>query len=337
MKKNLLKILTGLVLTVLLFSNCKKETEQLPIVVDVQDEQVAKHDDDDDNKCQLRRVDFGNNQFYEFHYNRKGLADTWHIDYGGGDFIDYQMMYNNRNRIIKTHLTQPFLGNVNYKFYYAGNFITRITGHDEASGELVADIYFMYNRKGQMVKQDDIAADYHNRYFYNNRGFNTRTDFYIGPDLFVESHNKYDIPNRNPYLAVKGLEFGFPFPEWQSFNKRLLSQDSVILYDEGEPFLINDYDPAKTRIQTGIHNYVTHAYYFDRASFIHRNRNIIFTYQNCRDNDDNNNFDKTPAPSPVTKAGPLSPIDRLNKILSQPSKNIKQELKEFRKQYLGHR
>jgi hypothetical protein len=334
MKKNLLKTLARVFITVLLFSGCKKETEQLPVVTDVQDEQVAKHDDDD-NKCQLRRVDFGNNQFYEFHYNRKGLADKWHIDYGGGDFIDYQMMYNNRGRIINTQLTQTFPGNVNYKFYYTGNFITHVTGHDEASGELVADIYFKYNRTGQMVKWDDIAADTHSRYFYNNRGFNTRTDFFIGPDLILESHHKYVIPNRNPYLAVKGVEFGFPFPDWQPVNKRLLSQDSVILYDEGEPFLINDYDPAKTRIQTGIHNYVTHAYYFDRASFIHRNRNIIFTYQKCGDNDDD--FDKPIVPSPAKEVGPLSPVDRLNKILSSTSKNKKQELKAFRKQYSEHR
>jgi hypothetical protein len=276
MKKNLLKILASLVLTVLLFSNCKKETEQLPVVNDVQDEQVAKHDDDGDNKCQLRRVDFGNNQFYEFHYNHKGLADKWHIEYGGGDFSDYQMMYSNRNRIIQTHHIQPFLGNVNYKFYYTGNFITHVTGHDESSGELVADIYFWYNRKGQMVKQDDIAADIHSSYFYNNRGLNTRTDvdYGIEANVIIESHHKYDIPNRNPYLALKGVEFGFPFPDWPLFGSRLLSQDSVIFYDEGIPFLVSNYDPAKTRIETGIHNYVTHAYYFDKASFIHRNRNI---------------------------------------------------------------
>jgi hypothetical protein len=339
MKKNLLKTLAVLITTVLLFSNCKKEIEQLPIMNDVQDEQVSRPHDND-NKCQLRRVDFVNNQFltqfYEFHYNHKGLVDKWRLDYGELDgFREFQITYDNKNRIKKADAGGDYL-----TFYYNGNFITHVTKHLVPSGKLIEDTYIKYDAKGQMIKQDEVLGDFHTRFFYNNKGFNTRTDYYVGNELVIESHHRFNISNRNPYFAVNGIDYGFPFPNWPLFDKRLQSQDSTIEYgadeETGGPLLVSDFDPAKTRMQTGTHNYLKHVYYYDRAADpLFSEKEITFTYQNCGDNDDD--FDKTLAPSPVTKRGPLSPIDRLNKILSQPSKNIKQELKTFRKQYLGHR
>jgi hypothetical protein len=86
MKKNLLKNLCSLLLTVLLFSGCRKTTEELIPDNDLQDEALTKTNEGD-NDCRLQHVNQGfgfAGPDMDFHYNQKGLADIWRLDYGGG-------------------------------------------------------------------------------------------------------------------------------------------------------------------------------------------------------------------------------------------------------------
>jgi hypothetical protein len=200
------------------------------------------------------------------------------------------------------------------------------------SGGIWADIHYTYNYKGQMIKEDDDINEYHSRFYYDNKGFNTKTEFFIGTDLIYVSLLKFDIPNRNPYLAVNGVNYGFPSFSWPLFDKRFNSAGTTILYDEGSPVVIWDDDPAQTVMQTGAAHYLNNAHYYEKVS--ETPYDITFTYQNCNGKDDDD-FDKAIPPSTIKNAGPLSVKTALTKILSRHSKNKKQELKDFKRQYIN--
>ena len=335
MKKNVFKAVCSLMLTALLFMGCQKITEELKPVEDLQDQQHAKSNDGDKSKCQLSRILWSDGLQFDFTYNRKGLADMWLVTYGPGDYQEHQIKYNNNNRIKSTRVTDPIYlpgDAVNYTFYDDGNFTTRALGYLE-SGEIWGDIFYTYNNKGQMTREDDIVRDYHTRFYYNNMGFNTKVDFYIGTDLLYRYTYEFKIPNKNPYLAVNGVEFGFPFYTFPLFDKRWESRGTGIYYEEGTPYIFYDLDPAQTTMQTGTHNYMTYSSYYDMAT--ETAGNVTCTYQNCGGDNDDDDFNKTTTPSSAKTAGPLSIRNKLNQILSRPSKNMKQELKDFKRQYFS--
>ncbi len=322
-------------LTALLFSGCQKITEELKPVEDLQDQQNAKSNDGDDSKCQLSSIQWSDGLQFDFSYDHKGLADMWRIDYGGGDYEEHQIKYDSKDRIKSTHIIAPiFLPGdaINYTFYSSGNFTTRALGYLE-SGPIWADIFYTYNQKGQMTRLDDVVNDYHSRFYYDNKGFNIQADLYIGTDLLYRYLYEFKIPNRNPYLAVNGVDFGFPFYLFPLFDKRWESRGTYIFYEEGTPYVYYDLDPAQTTMQTGTHNYMTHSSYYDMAT--ETAGNVTCTYQNCGGDNDDDDFNKTTTPSSANKTGPLSIRNKLNQILSRHSKNMKQELKDFKRQYFS--
>jgi hypothetical protein len=332
MKKNFSITSFGVLLTILFFSGCQKNTEQLIPGNDLQDPTVAANSSKtEDNQCRLRRWEESTGLVYDFHYNNKGLADLWRLDYGGGDFEEHHIKYDNKNRIKSTHIIAPVVlpgDAINYTFYNNGNVTTRATGYLE-SGGIWADIFYTYNNKGQMIKEDDNVSDYHTRFYYDNKGFNSGYDFYIGSEIVYKVASKFNISNRNPYLAIPGVDYGFPSFTWPLFDKRWNSSQSIIFYDEGVPYVIYEDDPSQTIMQTGNSNYLTFVHYFDQAS--ETTNDITITYQNCDGrNDDNANM---PAPSPLKNSGQISIKNELIKILCRHSGNIKQELKTFSRQY----
>lgn len=342
MKKNILKTVCSLMLSALLISGCQKVTEKEliaedPVTGNDGQEQANNRHGDNDNGCRLSHVNQGfgfAGPDMDFHYNHKGLADIWLLDYGEGDFEEHSIKYDHKNRIKGTRIIAPvFLPGdaINYTFYSSGNFTTRALGYLE-SGPIWADIYYTYNHKGQMVREDDMVNDYHTRFYYDNRGYNTRIEFYIGTDLYALFHWKYDIPNRNPYLSVNGVDFGFPIYTWPLFDKRFNSSGTIILYDNGTPIVVAEDDPAQTVIQTGRNNYATNAHYYDIPA--ETPYDIVFTYENCgRGNDDVSN---EKAPSTAKRAGPVSVKNRVAKILSRHSKNMKQELQVLKTETLNN-
>ncbi len=314
-------------LSALFFSGCQKVTEDMMPVNDLQDQQVSKTNKND-NKCQLHSLVWSDGSFSNFHYNQKGLADKWYIQWAPGSYNDQQMTYDNKNRLKNYHIFYEGGGAINYTVYYTGNLATRATGYFDSNGALGADNVYTYNRKGQMVREDDDVNDDHTIFYYNRDGFNTGSDFYVGTELIYQVFYKYNIPNKDPMLAINGVDFGFPYVNWPLFDKRWWSQSSAILYDEGIPYVVYDTDPAQTTMQTGPHNYMTYLAFYNRAT--EAQENLTCTYQNCgEDTDDYNNTTLT---SSAGKTGQLSIKNRINKILNRPSKNIKQELKELVKQ-----
>ena len=145
MKKNFLKTFWTLIFSVLLFSGCQKIPQE-----ELMSEDPAQANsliNDDNNNCRLQSyvTDWGYSE--NFSYNQKGLVDIWRIDYGGGDYFEHQITYDNKKRIKATHVTAPvFLPGdaINYTYYNSGNFTTRALGYLE-SGPIWADYKYSYN------------------------------------------------------------------------------------------------------------------------------------------------------------------------------------------------
>ncbi|HMJ47576.1 MAG TPA: hypothetical protein VK498_09610, partial [Ferruginibacter sp.] len=174
--------------------------------------------------------------------------------------------------------------------------------------------------------QDIAPQDFHTKFFYDNPGNLTEVKYYIGADLFLEIHYEYGIPNRNPYLGLAGINFGFPFYTFPLFDNKWESRASAIYYDEGVPFVISDQDPAQTHMQTGQRNYMTHVTFYDRitssAGFAH------ITYIDCGNN-------IVSGPELPRRSGELNAMTKLNKILSSRSADIKQEMKQLKQELQG--
>ncbi len=330
MKKNFLKALSSVLLTALLLVGCQKVTEEVIPQNDANDLQnQASARNNDDAKCQLTRILWNDGYQYEFTYNRKNLANVWRITYAVDDYTEYQIKYNNNDRIKSTRVIDPINlpgDAINYTFFDNGNFTTRARGYLQ-SGGIWADVFYTYNSRGQMTKQDDVVNDLHIKFYYNNRGYNTQTDFFVGTDLLYQYLYEFDIPNKNPYLAVNGVDFGFPFYVLPLFDKRWESRGTVTYYEDGIPYIFYDLDAAQTTLQTGPHNYMTYSSFYDIAT--ETAGNVTCTYQHCGGNND----DLMAAPSQTKSTGQLSIKNRLAKIFSRPSKNIKQQLKDFKQQY----
>lgn len=317
MKKNFLKSIYSLILSALLFSGCQKVTEKELMPEDPG--QANSRFNSDNNNCRLESyvTDWGYSE--SFSYNQKGLADIWHIDYGGGDYIEHQITYDNKNSIKGTHVIAPvFLQGdaINYTFYSSGNFTTRALGYLE-SGPIWADYNYSYNNKGQMISLDETVNDIHVMYYYDKEGYCRRSDLYIGTELNLTLFLNFEISNKNPYLAINGVNFGFPFEIFNVFDKRWNSFGSWVIYDNGNPIVVNEDDPAQTVIHTGQGNYTTYAKYYDipSESFYE----MTFNYSNCNGGDNEESSKVLPATS-VKQNRPSHCLPSLKKYLVHPQK-----------------
>ena len=185
-----------------------------------------------------------------------------------------------------------------------------------------------------MISLDETVNDIHTRYYYDNKGYCRRSDYYIGTELFLTLFLNFEISNKNPYLAINGVDFGFPFEIFNVFDKRWNSFGSWVMYDNGNPIVVNEDDPAQTVIHTGQGNYTTFAKYFDipSESFYE----MTFNYSNCNGGDNEESSKVMPATS-VKKNRPMPVLASLKKILATHSKNMKQELTDIKRQILSQR
>jgi len=280
MRKHL--IITACILSVNMFviSSCKKETTE-PLSVSEQEDIVSGRlaNKNIENSCRLANFDWPGFGTWRFHYNDKGLADQWTIDFGFGNIVEETMYYDENNRLIRAE--EDFFGaNYIYHFYYAGKRLSRLTRTNVDFPEDAFDFTYTYNSNGQNTRQDDNIHDQHVLMYYDPIGNCTRTDIYFGSDLWFSDIYTFNIPSRNPKLNIPGVETGFPFYGTANVpDKWWFSSNKGILYDNGNPIVLNDYDPALTTLNTGNHNFPGSASYYDRVT--ESNVNLSFDYENC--------------------------------------------------------
>jgi hypothetical protein len=157
-----------LILAAVLISSCKKEVNT-PTTQPAEILAVSNHANVE-SKCRLVYFDWPNSSTWRFHYNEKGLADQWIIDYGFGSPLHTNAMtYDEQNRMIQS--TEVYFGfNYVMDFFYENNRISRLRRTSLDFPDVGQNFIYTYNAKGEITRQDDNVNDIHVLMFYDAMG-----------------------------------------------------------------------------------------------------------------------------------------------------------------------
>ena len=313
---------------------CQKEITESQVKDKAEDAEASVNTANRNNKensCRLVSLDWfaGGSGLWQFHYNEKGLADQWNIDYGYG-IIEEKIYYDRNNRLIKAE-ENYFGSNYVYRFYYTGKRLTRSTRTSVDFPDDAQDFRYTYNRKGQNIRQDDDNLDAHVIMEYDHMGNCTRTDIYFGSDLVYSDNYTFEKSIKNPLLNVPGVETGFlAYGGTFMSNKRWFTTNRTVIYENGVPFVFNDYDPSKTVPNTGRHHLPNSVNYYDRVT--ETSLDIVFDYENCdgRSGQQHHGYSHANKNSQANKA-----IPQIHPVLHWGSlKSIKEQVDQMRGQRL---
>jgi hypothetical protein len=258
-----------LVVSLLAISSCQKS------ITETKDEVAAKSLPDEmlKNQCKLTHMALEGFDF-RFHYNSKGLADEWRIDYGTGIPDVYTMEYNNDNHLTRAwyHYDGELQSTIDFE--WTGNLLTKENW--DYSGFLF-DVVNTYNIKGEMTGRE-VSYGYSIVSEHSPNGNAPIRDIFFDGELFYRGEYTFNQANKNPFLAIRGIPYGFPFLTFE-FTKWWETSEKQTYYFDGDPFVVLDEDPAQTSVQFGFQNYLSGVTHFDVVS----NSNIPFgfEYQNC--------------------------------------------------------
>lgn len=329
MKKNYLKHIGPVLLAVLLVSSCQKSTIEKPSAIKESTEEAARKSPNasQKNRCQLTYGVDANSYPNWFHYNDKGLADEWRIDFGDGIPDVYTMKYDKWNRLIHAdeHIDGILFSTID--FVWTGNNITKEYWNQDG---FLFDVVNTYDKKGQMITRE-ASYGYRGEMEYSRNGNIDRYFVYYLDELISFDILTYNQPNKNPFLAIQGIPYSFPYVSnlWGKWHE---TSDIYTIYDNGTPIVILDTDPAQTVMQLTRRNYLSSVTFFDRVSqsFVTRN----FEYENCEQNDHHRSTGAASSlPAPNLSAGKKSP-KRSALLLSRPN-DIRKQILELRKQRLN--
>src|SRR6187551_2046413 len=192
MKKDFILAVSTLVLIAAMLTGCKKESAQSGNANETNGLQVGNN-----SSCKLTHNAWSYIFTWDFHYNDKGLADEWKIDYNNGYVENYKMEYDKFNRLVQATAYDASDNKIILtSFTYSGNRLTKQSWTDilfSTSRETL----FSYNSKGQIVREDG-SDDTHEFQTYDNMGNCIRSDYYIGSDLYFSDIYEFDSEVRNP-------------------------------------------------------------------------------------------------------------------------------------------
>ena len=321
MQKNYLKLISSFLLAAILMIGCQKDLKETNPETDFQ---LAK--EKPKNECRLTKMIWGGGNEYNYHYNNQGLADEW-------DISDYGLFKQEFDASGKLAKSRWYIGDdliVTIHFFYEGKIVIKEIWYNGNTSEIGDEIFYTYNAKGQMVKMESFLNDYYTIMSYTPQGNNSSWDFFLGGYPYYSGVLKYNQPYKNPYLAVAGIEHGFPYvnPQYNS-NKWWAASEKLTIYDEnGDPIVLFDYDPSQTIWQGGFQNYPLSANYFDLIS----NDWVPYTfeYENCGPGNVNRSS-RTVQPSSVTNTEKINPMMLMK---YHPSKSIKEQARDLRRQLI---
>jgi hypothetical protein len=323
MQKKFLVNLTGLLLAILLFWSCKKEIGDKNTDLEVE----SKSGHGSEKECQLSHLDWGDGSSWDLSYNRKGLADRWVFNNGDGTQNIFTMKYDNHDRLVRGTAEIPE-GKFRIEFKYKGRLLVKEQWYNVADNSLFADKINHYDRKERIKMQEDIVSDSKVFYTYDINGNPLTVDLYFGGIIVFSSRFSYEISNRHPYLAIKGLPYTFPFYDAPSIGKRWESGAKYVFYDENGTAIVNsNADAANTVMQKGSRNYLTKLTAYDEVS--QSNYVYTFSYQNCTSDwkEDNHPY----APQGMKARGIRS--GKINLVVGD-KQNVKRQLLEIRQELL---
>lgn len=236
------------------------------------------------NECRLTLL-AGAGVEYRYRYNSAGLnSEMEFLDYG-----TFRQEYDASGKLIKSrwfigedlivtiHFFYDARGKANHEIWYLGD-----------TDEIYDEVFYTRNNQGLITRMESFLGDYFTTASFTPDGNTKEWHFHMGGARAISGYLSYKQPYRNPYLAVPGIEYSFPFANPFYYQHRNLPvSEKVVVYDEnGTPMTLFDYDPAKTIVQEGHRNYPLHSELYDRENEIWDQ--FVFEYENCGPGSTNN-------------------------------------------------
>ncbi|MEP7163745.1 MAG: hypothetical protein ABI741_03575 [Ferruginibacter sp.] len=293
MNQKLITLSTVLVFNLLVFTGCRKE--ELNTTQDNATSEDMLSTDKFWSECRLTRLGYTTIDFYhQFKYNNKGLAREWRVHYEDGTEDIYKLEYDQLNRLKKaTDYYDGALFNT-IRFFYTGNKVTKEIWYTPA-GDIDFETYNTYNWLGQLVKRENTNGA--KTIFSPTIIGNTPLfKLYFDDELYMVGEYTYHQPNKNPWRAIPGVDYGFPYIALD-FTNWWESSEKITIYEDGIPTVIYAYDPAQTVMSFGQQHSLSSVFNYDYVNEL--DETYVFDYENCGrgQHHDPGNSSKTIKPS----------------------------------------
>jgi hypothetical protein len=265
-------------------SGCRKDTPA-EATSDLPGNAAAGRGDNNEgaSQCRLISTDRDGAVGNFFHYNNKGLVDSWKIDYYDGYPDVYTFTYDNRDRLKTGHAVFKYNGrSFDIKYQYQGNKLVRETWYAAGTNTIVDDIVNTYNFRDQIIKRRSIPKNIYCIFTYDFLGNNPLVNFYIDDVLYLKEEYTHYKFNRNPLTTLAGIPVILPYYDFVISNWWETSQRWTI-YEEETPTVIVDLDPKTVAMKLGRQGYLKSVSNFDRA--IQQNTKAVFEYEHCGKDD----------------------------------------------------
>jgi hypothetical protein len=277
MKKNF--SISTWILIVLLAASCQKEIRETKQdaesrEADLQSEKIKERNSG--SECRLTSFTYPEGT-YQYHYNRKALADEWNIS----DYGLFKQEYDRDGKLKKSRLyvSGELIYTIHFFYNHKGDPVKEIWYYGD-TGEIYDETFYSYNRAGKMIRGESYLGDYYTITHYTDDGDVSDWTFYFAGSPYMSGQYKYKQKFKNVYRAVPGIEYGFPFINQSTDFKWWPTAEKIISYEEdGSPVVIHDFDPKKTIWTEAAHQYPASATYFDRVTG--EWTPYTFAYENC--------------------------------------------------------
>jgi hypothetical protein len=313
---------------VLLFSflfiiGCRKENSQSKAGTDL----TSAKNEKPKNECRLTELIAGPLGSYQYRYNTAGLNSEWDIS-GYGTF---KQEYDANGRLIKSRwfIDDELIVTIEFFFDNHGRSVHEIWYFGNTQ-DVYDEVFLTRDARGLITKMESIAGDYYTDVVYTPEGNTKEWHFYVGGQPFLSGYYQYIQTYRNPYLAIPGIEYGFPFLN-PSINQQKwwATGEKITGYDEnGNSFDIHDYDATQTQFLPTFQNYPSQANYFDLTSEAWHD--YSFEYENCGPGNNLSRSSNSVSAAYTGKNG--SGIMRF--LQRHPNVPIKEHMKQLRNEFL---
>lgn len=322
MKQTSVYYAVSLLFVFVLLTSCKKNNEKWePLAENTSGRGI--HGDCD---CRLSKLWFSDVAYVGLHYNNQGLADQWVTHYDDANIETYNIEYQGGRMKKAVYDFNGELQNTIY-FYYTGNKLTKEVWND-ADGNLFMTTYDSYNSLGQIVKRENSMGV--KVLFYNNSIGNTPLiKTYINNELSVVYEYSYNQPNRNPYAAIPGIPFGFPYMEL-TFSTWWETSQKATEYIDGVPTVLYAVDPSQTVLGFGECHSLTSVFNYDYI--YNESYSTTFDYENCGTHPGNYKYSNSGTSKKFNPAKSTGALHlQINRILNgKNGEEIKRNLRKLK-------
>jgi hypothetical protein len=309
----------------LLISSCQKESKEQNPEIAVQSAKTKPK-----NECRL--VASNVNDAFSFaydtyHYNSLGLCDVWTDNSSFGNNV-YNQRYDANGRLVGSEWNYEGSLITTIEFTYQNGRIVKESWYWAGTTDLYDEIWFTYNARGQIVKNESFVNDWYAETKYAPDGSVLSGEIIFGGSPYFSFYYTYNRPVKNPYLAVTGIDMFFPYYTPSAFSSKFRhAAEKEIIYDfDGSPLVMFDYDPAKTTWEVGGQNYALSNDCYDPLS--NGWYNYSFEYENCgSDNGPSQSISTLNINNTNLKKGSL-----MNLLRRNPTMTVKEQFTKLREQ-----